>query len=80
MQSTPSCNVARTQTPASPRKPLSDRSSISGPARQRWELAQDKIITEYLKCFSKRCVALEAEAAAAKTAASNSEDGGQDAR
>ena len=26
-----------------------------------WELAQDKIIAEYVRCFSQRCVTLEAE-------------------
>ena len=36
-----------------------------------WELAHDKIISEYVRCFSKRCVALEAEDAAAESAASS---------
>ena len=30
-----------------------------------WEFGSERIIAEYLKCFSMRCVALEAEAAAA---------------
>ena len=29
------------------------------------EFAQDKVISEYVRCFSKRCIDLEAEAARA---------------
>ena len=35
----------------------------SGEHALLWELAQDKVIHEYVRCFSKRCVELESEAA-----------------
>jgi coenzyme Q-binding protein COQ10 len=37
-----------------------------------WELAQDKVISEYVRCFSKRCVQLEA----ARVAAGDGDAGG----
>jgi coenzyme Q-binding protein COQ10 len=33
-----------------------------------WELAQSKVISEYVRCFSKRCVQLEAEESATQRA------------